>query len=135
MGIRTAFWSSKFTPKWDITTENNALRSVVAPFNGQASGIGGNQLLNSSRGGLGGDINSFQDYVSSIKNRLQRTDPNYQLFDDINNKVAQGTLSIEEGTKQTTELAKKLNINGYYGEAYNSYRSKYRYYWRFYRYI
>ena len=87
------------------------------------------ELLNSSRGGLGGDvtailnnrgdINSFQDYVSSIKNRLQRTDPNYQLFDDINNKVAQGTLSIEEGTKQTTELAKKLNINGYYGEAYN----------------
>ena len=129
MGIRTAFWSSKFTPKWDITTENNALRSVVAPFNGQASGIGGNQLLNSSRGGLGGDvtailnnrvgINSFQEYVNSIKNRLQRTDPNYQLFDDINNKVAQGTLSIEEGTKQTTELAKKLNINGYYGEAYN----------------
>lgn len=129
MGIRTAFWSSKFTPKWDITTENNALRSVVAPFNGQASGIGGNQLLNSSRGGLGGDvtailnnrvgINSFQEYVNSIKNRLQRTDPNYQLFDDINNKVAQGTLSIEEGTKQTTELAKKLNINGYYGEEYN----------------
>lgn len=129
MGIRTAFWSSKFTPKWDITTENNALRSVVAPFNGQASGIGGNQLLNSSRGGLGGDvtailnnrvgINSFQEYVNSIKNRLQRTDPNYQLFDDINNKVAQGTLSIEEGTKQTTKLAKKLNINGYYGEAYN----------------
>lgn len=129
MGIRTAFWSSKFTPKWDITTENNALRSVVAPFNGQASGIGGNQLLNSSRGGLGGDvtailnnrvgINSFQEYVNSIKNRLQRTDPNYQLFDDINNKVAQGTLSIEEGTKQITELAKKLNINGYYGEAYN----------------
>lgn len=82
MGIRTAFWSSKFTPKWDITTENNALRSVVAPFNGQVSGIGGNQLLNSSRGGLGGDvtailnnrvgINSFQDYVNSIKNRLQR---------------------------------------------------------------
>lgn len=129
MGIRTAFWSSKFTPKWDITTENNALRSVVAPFNGQTSGIGGNQLLNSSRGGLGGDvtailnnrigINSFQEYVNSIKNRLQRTDPNYQLFDDINNKVAQGTLSIEEGTKQTTKLAKKLNINGYYGEAYN----------------
>lgn len=87
----------------------------VAPFNGQASGIGGNQLLNSSRGGLGGDvtailnnrvsINSFQDYVNSIKNRLQRTDPNYYLFDDINRKVAQGTLSIEEGTKQTTEYS------------------------------
>lgn len=129
MGIRAVFHNSRFTPKWDITTENNALRSVVAPFNGQASGIGGNQLLNSSKGGLGGDvtailnnrtgINSFQDYVNSIKNRLQRTDPNYRLFDDINRKVAQGTLSIEEGTKQTTELAKKLNINGYYGGGYN----------------
>lgn len=30
---------------------------------------------------------------------------------------------LREGTKQTTELAKKLNINGYYGEAYNG--SKY----------
>ena len=129
MGIRTVFYNSRLTPKWDITTENNALRSVVAPFNGQGAGIGGNQLLNSSRGGLGGDvtailnnrvdINSFQDYVNSIKNRLQRTDPNYNLFDDINRKVAQGDLSIEEGTKQTTELAKKLNINGYYGDAYN----------------
>lgn len=128
MGIRTVFYNSRFTPKWDINTENSALRSVVAPFNGQGAGIGGNQLLNSSRGGLGGDvtailnnrvgINSFQDYVNSIKNRLQRTDPNYDLFDDINKKVAQGTLSIEEGTKQTTELAKKLNINGYYGRAY-----------------
>ena len=126
MGIRTIFYRSEFTPKWDINTENSALRSVVAPFNGQGSGIGGNQLLNSSKGGLGGDvtailnnrvgINSFQDYINSIKNRLQRTDPNYYLFDDINKKVAQGTLSIEEGTKQTTELAKKLNINGYYGE-------------------
>ena len=128
MGIRTVFYKSGFTPKWDINTENSALRSVVAPFNGQGSGIGGNQLLNSSKGGLGGDvtailnnrvgINFFQDYVNSIKNRLQRTDPNYYLFDDINRKVAQGTLSIEEGTKQTTELAKKLNINGYYGMAY-----------------
>lgn len=128
MGIRTVFYNSKFTPKWDTNTENSALRSVVAPFNGQDAGIGGNQLLNSSRGGLGGNvtailnnrvgINSFQDYVNSIKNRLQRTDPNYDLFDDINKKVAQGTLSIEEGTKQTTELAKKLNINGYYGMAY-----------------
>lgn len=128
MGIRTVFYNSRFTPKWDINTENSALRSVVAPFNGQGAGIGGNQLLNSSRGGLGGNvtailnnrvgINSFQDYVNSIKNRLQRTDPNYDLFDDINKKVAQGTLSIEEGTKQTTELAKKLNINGYYGMAY-----------------
>ena len=128
MGIRTVFYKSGFTPKWDINTENSALRSVVAPFNGQGAGIGGNQLLNSSKGGLGGDvtailnnrvgINSFQDYVNSIKNRLQRTDPNYYLFDDINRKVAQGTLSIEEGTKQTTELAKKLNINGYYGMAY-----------------
>lgn len=128
MGIRTVFYDSRFTPKWDINTENSALRSVVAPFNGQSAGIGGNQLLNSSRGGLGGDvtailnnrvgINSFQDYVNSIKNRLQRTDPNYNLFDDINRKVAQGDLSIEEGTKQTTELAKKLNINGYYGMAY-----------------
>lgn len=128
MGIRTVFYNSRLTPKWDINTENSALRSVVAPFNGQGAGIGGNQLLNSSRGGLGGDvtailnnrvgINSFQDYVNSIKNRLQRTDPNYDLFDDINKKVAQGTLSIEEGTKQTTELAKKLNINGYYGMAY-----------------
>ena len=128
MGIRTVSYNSRLTPKWDINTENSALRSVVAPFNGQSAGIGGNQLLNSSRGGLGGDvtailnnrvgINSFQDYVNSIKNRLQRTDPNYDLFDDINKKVAQGTLSIEEGTKQTTELAKKLNINGYYGMAY-----------------
>lgn len=128
MGIRTVFYNSRLTPKWDINTENSALRSVVAPFNGQDAGIGGNQLLNSSRGGLGGDvtailnnrvgINSFQDYVNSIKNRLQRTDPNYDLFDDINKKVAQGTLSIEEGTKQITELAKKLNINGYYGMAY-----------------
>lgn len=128
MGIRTVSYNSRLTPKWDINTENSALRSVVAPFNGQGAGIGGNQLLNSSRGGLGGDvtailnnrvgINSFQDYVNSIKNRLQRTDPNYDLFDDINKKVAQGTLSIEEGTKQTTELAKKLNINGYYGMAY-----------------
>ena len=128
MGIRTVFYHSKFTPKWSINTENNALRSVVAPFNGQGAGIGGNQLLNSSKGGLGGDvtailnnrvsINSFQDYVNSIKNRLQRTDPNYYLFDNINRKVAQGTLSIEEGTKQTTELAKKLNINGYYGMTY-----------------
>lgn len=128
MGIRTVFYNSRLTPKWDINTENSALRSVVAPFNGQGAGIGGNQLLNSSRGGLGGDvtailnnrvgINSFQDYVNSIKNRLQRTDPNYDLFDDINKKVAQGTLSIEEGAKQTTELAKKLNINGYYGMAY-----------------
>lgn len=128
MGIRTVSYNSRFTPKWDINTENSALRSVVAPFNGQGAGIGGNQLLNSSRGGLGGDvttilnnrvgINSFQDYVNSIKNRLQRTDPNYGLFDDINKKVAQGTLSIEEGIKQTTELAKKLNINGYYGMAY-----------------
>ena len=133
MGIRTVFYKSGFTPKWDINTENSALRSVVAPFNGQGAGIGGNQLLNSSKGGLGGDvtailnnrvgINSFQDYVNSIKNRLQRTDPNYYLFDDINRKVAQGTLSIEEGTKQTTELAKKLNINGYYGMAYGD--SKY----------
>ena len=128
MGIRTVFYNSRFTPKWDINTENSALRSVIAPFNGQGAGIGGNQLLNSSKGGLGGDvtailnnrvgINSFQDYVNSIKNRLQRTDPNYYLFDNINRKVAQGTLSIEEGTKQTTELAKKLNINGYYGMAY-----------------
>lgn len=128
MGIRTVFYRSRLTPKWDINTENSALRSVVAPFNGQGAGIGGNQLLNSSKGGLGGDVtailnnrvgvNSFQDYINSIKNRLQRTDPNYQLFDDINRKVAQGTLSIEEGTKQTTELAKKLNINGYYGMAY-----------------
>lgn len=128
MGIRTVFYNSRLTPKWDINTENSALRSVVAPFNEQGAGIGGNQLLNSSRGGLGGDvtailnnrvgINSFQDYINSIKNRLQRTDPNYNLFDDINRKVAQGTLSIEEGTKQTTELAKKLNINGYYGMAY-----------------
>ena len=128
MGIRTVFYKSGLTPKWDINTENSALRSVVAPFNGQGAGIGGNQLLNSSKGGLGGDvtailnnrvgINSFQDYVNSIKNRLQRTDPNYYLFDDINRKVAQGTLSIEEGTKQTIELAKKLNINGYYGMAY-----------------
>ena len=128
MGIRTVFYNSRFTPKWNINTENSALRSVIAPFNGQGAGIGGNQLLNSSKGGLGGDvtailnnrvgINSFQDYVNSIKNRLQRTDPNYDLFDDINKKVAQGTLSIEEGTKQTTELAKKLNINGYYGMAY-----------------
>lgn len=128
MGIRTVFYNSRFTPKWDINTENSALRSVVAPFNGQGAGIGGNQLLNSSRGGLEGDvtsilnnrigINSFQDYVNSIKNRLQRTDPNYSLFDNINRKVAQGDLSIEEGTKQTTELAKKLNINGYYGMAY-----------------
>lgn len=128
MGIRTVFYKSRLTPKWDINTENSALRSVVAPFNGHGAGIGGNQLLNSSKGGLGGDvtailnnrvgINSFQDYINSIKNRLQRTDPNYQLFDDINRKVAQGTLSIEEGTKQTTELAKKLNINGYYGRIY-----------------
>lgn len=130
MGIRTVFYKSRFTPKWDINTENSALRSVVAPFNGQGAGIGGNQLLNSSKGGLGGDvtailnnrvgINSFQDYINSIKNRLQRTDPNYQLFNDINRKVAQGTLSIEEGTKQITELAKKLNINGYYGMAYGN---------------
>lgn len=125
MGVRTIY---KRTPIWNIKTENDALSSVVAPFNGQNSGIGGNQLLNSSRGGLGGDvtailnnrvgINSFQDYINSIKNRLQITDPNYNLFDDINKKVAQGTLSIEEGTKQTTELAKKLNINGYYGITY-----------------
>lgn len=129
MGVRTVFYSTRFTPKWNITTENNALRSVVAPFNGQVAGIGGNQLLHSSAGGLGGDvtailnnrkdINSFKDYITSIKNRLQRLDPNYQLFDDINSKVASGQLSIEEGTRQTTELAKKLNINGYYGDAYN----------------
>lgn len=129
MGVRTVFYSTRFTPKWNITTENNALRSVVAPFNGQGAGIGGNQLLHSSAGGLGGDvtailnnrkdINSFKDYITSIKNRLQRLDPNYWLFDDINSKVASGQLSIEEGTRQTTELAKKLNINGYYGDAYN----------------
>lgn len=77
MGIRTVFYNSRFTPKWNINTENSALRSVVAPFNGQGAGIGGNQLLNSSKGGLRGDvtailnnrvgINSFQDYVNSIK--------------------------------------------------------------------
>lgn len=129
MGVRTAFYNPNFTPKWNIKTENDALSSVVAPFNGQGAGIGGNQLLHSSAGGLGGDvtailnnrtgINSFQDYINSIKNRLQRLDPNYGLFDDINKKVASGQLSIEEGTRQTTELAKKLNINGYYGDAYS----------------
>ncbi|MEE0042899.1 hypothetical protein [Catenibacterium sp.] len=59
MGIRTVFYNSKFTPKWDINTENSALRSVIAPFNGQGAGIGGNQLLNSSKGGLGGDVTAI----------------------------------------------------------------------------
>lgn len=36
-GIRTVFYKSGFTPKWDINTENSALRSVVAPFNGQGA--------------------------------------------------------------------------------------------------
>lgn len=127
MGVRTVF---KRTPIWNIKTENDALSSVVAPFNGQLSGIGGNQLLHSSAGGLGGDvtailnnrknINSFKDYITSIKNRLQKSDPNYQAFDDINKKVSNGQLSIEEGTKQTNELAKKLNINGFYGNSYNN---------------
>lgn len=126
MGIRTVF---KRTPTWNTKIENEALSSVVAPYNGQASGIGGNQLLHSSKGGLGGDvtailnnrknINSFRDYVNFIKNKLKSSDPNYQLFDDINKKVAHKELSIEEGTKQTTELAKKLNINGFYGDSYN----------------
>ena len=59
MGIRTVFYKSRLTPKWDINTENSALRSVVAPFNGQSAGIGGNQLLNSSKGGLGGDVTAI----------------------------------------------------------------------------
>lgn len=126
MGVRTVF---KRTPTWNTKVENDALSSVVAPFNGQNSGIGGNQLLHSSKGGLGGDvtailnnrknINSFRDYINSIKNRLKSSDSNYKLFDDINKKVASGELSIEEGTKQTNELAKKLNINGFYGGMYN----------------
>lgn len=126
MGVRTVF---KRTPTWNTKIENDALSSVVAPFNGQNSGIGGNQLLHSSKGGLGGDvtailnnrknINSFRDYINSIKGRLKSSDPNYKLFDDINKKVASGELSIEEGTKQTNELAKKLNINGFYGGMYN----------------
>lgn len=129
MGVRTVF-KSQHIPIWDIKTENEALSSVVAPFNGQASGIGGNQLLRSSEGGLGGDvtailnnrknINSFRDYTNFIKNKLKPFGSNYQLFDDINKKVASGELSIEEGTKQTTELAKKLNINGFYGSPYNN---------------
>lgn len=128
LGIRSVFKNPGYTPVWNLPIENQALRTNIAPFNGQASGIGGNQLLGTSKGGVGGDItailnnrhdiNTFQDYMNAIQHKLKRTDPAYRVFDDINRRVAMGQLSIEEGTKQTEELAKKLDINGFYGSSY-----------------
>lgn len=128
LGIRSVFKHPNYTPVWNLPVENQALRTNVAPFNGQASGIGGNQLLGTSEGGVGGDItailnnrhdiNTFQDYMNAMQHKLKRTDPAYRVFDDINRRVAMGQLSIKEGTKQTEELAKKLGINGFYGSSY-----------------
>lgn len=126
-GVRSVF-NRQLLNKWDLAQENQALASNVAPYNGQGSGIGGNQLLGSSAGGLGGDvtailnnrhnINSYQDFLHQFQNRLTREDPNYQKFDSINKSVAAGQTSIDEGMKQTEELAKKLNVSGFYGDPY-----------------
>lgn len=126
-GVRSVFNRHRDTP-WTTELENDALKSVVAPYNGQASGIGGNQLLHTSKGGVGGDvtavlnnrhdIHSFQDYIKSIQHRVNPGSELYAKFDKINKAVADGSISIAEGTKQTEDLAKMFNIPGFYGEDY-----------------
>lgn len=126
-GVRSVFNRHRNTP-WSTELENDALKSVVAPYNGQASGIGGNQLLHSSKGGVGGDvtailnnrhdIHSFQDYIKSIQHRVNPGSELYAKFDKINKAVGDGSMSIAEGTKQTEDLAKMFNIPGFYGEPY-----------------
>lgn len=128
-GVRSVFNRHRNTP-WSTELENDALKSVVAPYNGQASGIGGNQLLHSSKGGVGGDvtailnnrhdIHSFQDYIKSIQHRVNPGSELYAKFDKINKAVGDGSMSIAEGTKQTEDLAKMFNIPGFYGEPYNN---------------
>ena len=128
-GVRSVFNRHRNTP-WSTELENDALKSVVAPYNGQASGIGGNQLLHSSKGGVGGDvtailnnrhdIHSFQDYIKSIQHRVNPGSELYAKFDKINKAVGDGSMSIAEGTKQTEDLAKMFNIPGFYGKPYNN---------------
>lgn len=127
-GVRSVFNRRRDTP-WTTELENDALKSTVAPYNGQNSGIGGNQLLHTSKGGVGGDvtavlnnrhdIHSFQDYIKSIQHRVNPGSELYAKFDKINNAVADGFMSIAEGTKQTEDLAKTFNIPGFYGTSYN----------------
>lgn len=138
MGVRGAFKTARARANgvtWDKNLENAALSSVVAPYNGQISGIGGNQLRYSSRAGVGSDvtailnnrgsdIHSYQDYVDQIardlkvNNLYSGASPEYKQFDAINKAVAAGSLSIAEGTKQTEELAKQLGIRGFRGGSY-----------------
>lgn len=137
MGVRGAFKTSQARANgitWDKNLENSALSSVVAPYNGQLSGVGGNQLRYSSQAGVGSDvtailnnrgsnIHSYQDYRNQIARDLKYNSQNtasYKQFNDINKAVANGSLSIAEGTKQTEELAKQLGIRGFRGGNYGN---------------
>ena len=128
-GTRSVF--KRLGTPWSLDTENKALASVVAPYNGQGSGIGGNQLLHSSAGGVGGDVSAilnnrgeniktFTDYMKSITNRITPNSPLYREFDEINRAVESKSISVDEGVRLTEELAKKHNIRGFYGSSYDN---------------
>lgn len=130
MGVRSVY--NRRTALWDKTLEDNALSSVIAPYNGQWSGIGGNQLKYTSKGGVGGDvtailnnrgtnIHSYKDYREQLARDFHKQDTGkdtYKKFDEINQAAARGDISVEEGVKQTEDLAKQLGIRGYHGNSY-----------------
>lgn len=130
IGIRGVFWNKQWLPQWNMKIENQALRSVVSPFNGQLSGIGGNQLLQASEPGVSSSIvaslnnntlgiNTYRQYVDFVKNKIKRGSPAYNEIDNINRSVANGSITIEDATKQIENISKRYGINGYYGDDYN----------------
>lgn len=136
IGTRGVFWNKNWHPSWNAKIEDQSLRSVVAPFNGQASGIGGNQLLQSSAPGVGSSIvaslnnntlgiNTFKQYTDFLKNKITPYSPVYQEIDAINKQVASGAISISDATKQIEAISRQHGINGYYGGLYNKHARYY----------
>lgn len=118
----------------DRSTMERAARSIYAPYNGNHSGIGGNTVINSGDGGVGGDfghimqqrltlypekINTPFDLINQ-ENSLANIDiPIYDEFYAIGNAVRSGKLSEAKGIAKHKSLAEKYDIPAFYGEAYS----------------
>lgn len=117
----------------DRPTMERAARSIYAPYNGNTSGIGGNTIINSGIGGLGGDfghimqqrltfypekINTPLDLINQ-ENRLAHINSSiYNAFDDTENAIRLGKLSEAQGIAKHRSLAEEHDIPAYYGSPY-----------------
>lgn len=117
----------------DRPTMERAARTIYAPNNGNVSGIGGNTIINSGAGGLGGDfahimqqrltlypeeINTPLDLINQ-ENRLANIDNSiYNAFNDTENTLRLKRLSEAEGIAKHRSLAEEHDIPAYYGAPY-----------------